>query len=170
MASRAPDGQLTRVSSDTNGDNAYWYLGAQHFNDVSATLPDLGSQYILLILCDAEGLTLDELQQFVGPLVRRGCVAVCCWGPACNLVELAFDFVGGEYDVLEMLKPQDVLMTTSHADEPIAEAFWFFQMCTHPLDADRLAIVIGDHDDWKDEIWGYLADPRSSFVDEDEST
>ncbi|CAE7840085.1 CPO, partial [Symbiodinium necroappetens] len=164
---RAPDNQLTLVPNAFSDTSRYWYLAADQLDDVDALLEGLGSPFILFLACETEEMDFDTLKAQITPVLRRGCSSVCCWGPSCQRNETAFDFASIELDEAGTEHPDKVLMTTAHADDSLADAFWFFHMCTRPLEADRLVVIVGDHDDWKDEIWGYLADPRSSFADED---
>jgi hypothetical protein len=81
----------------------------------------------LLIVMDAVSLREADLSQAAKELISKGLVYLCAWGPDCERVHDRFD----EESVVEKLPAEtdDVLMTTSHSDESLSEALWFFLNC-----------------------------------------
>ena len=63
-------------------------------------------------------------------MLRSGVQAACSWGTGCGAVEDAFDHV----IMMDNLEPgqDDVILTSSHADESLSEAAWFARECMRP--------------------------------------
>jgi len=189
---RPRDGVLTKASAEQFAKDAassirnrtFWYFGAKSFDNVPSDFSELGTFFCTLIVCEASKSDTDAAYEMAARLIHRGNSYVCCWGLGCNLVETQFDMFyvcdeAGESKAGHSLSGTKrflfPLITTSHAEEPLREAVWYFLHVVLPHDAashteidmhepwpctDWLAIVIGK-DEWKDEVWGYMRDPQS---------
>jgi hypothetical protein len=90
----------------------------------------VGSKYFGLFLAmDARGADVSEIGKVASQLIQRGLGYLCAWGSDCERVHDIFDESSVEKELKEnggMKDSDDVVMTTSHADEPLNEALWFF--------------------------------------------
>jgi hypothetical protein len=87
---------------------------------------------------------------------------VCCWGPGARRLEDCFDEAAVYLGLDEPPDlTDDVVMTTSHEDEPLEEAVWFAAWSTYPTPRYAaetralLAVSVGA-DAWDDRITAYL--------------
>lgn len=79
---------------------------------------------------DAHSVPVEVLSKFCSRVIELGCAYLCAWGPGCERVHDAMD----EEAMGDDPPKTDVgcIMTTSHADESLEEALWFFLNCTVP--------------------------------------
>jgi hypothetical protein len=87
----------------------------------------------VLLLAYAHRDVPPHLAQALGKLLDTGCVYLCAWGPGCEYVHDIMDDV-----VLDReLKggPEQTIVTTWHADEPLQEAIDFALRHAEPADA-----------------------------------
>ena len=98
--------------------------------------------------------------------MSAGMVYCCTWGPECERVHDIID----EVRIQDELGPRqfagpnanDVIMTTWHDDESLADAIDFFLICTCPSDglaegSDSWLAISVANSGWKDEIEAALA-------------
>ena len=98
--------------------------------DIPATLPVPGPNFVCLLAWDARQASAAEIVAVAGRLLAAGCVYAVCWGPDCERVHDAFD----EADLAR--RPNGPwAMTTWHTDEPLSEAIWFALFTARPDDA-----------------------------------
>ena len=99
-------------------------------------------------------------------LVRSGCLYMCAWGDDCSRWDDSVDHANlSEFDYGEI--PDDrFVMTTWHAKETLAEAFWFVAHCAfHPAtELPHTVIVDIAPEDRRDEL---LAAFREAQIAED---
>ena len=94
----------------------------------SITLPT--EHFACLLAWDARGVTEIQVSDVARSLIASGASYFVCWGPDCQRVHDIIDKVANEK---ESPVPHDsCIMTTSHDDEPLEEAIWFFLVCTSP--------------------------------------
>ncbi len=137
----------------------------------SLALPDLdalqfdhllpGAHLICLLACDARALDTRVVRLTITTLLDRGLVYLVAWGPDCKRVHdlTAEEFIRRELEAGHQLP---LVMTTSHDDESLADALWFFLNAAFPADeyaetaTTLLAIAVGDAM-WAEEIQRALA-------------
>ena len=113
------------------------------------------ARYCLLLAMDARSIEAGTLIQIASTLAGSGLVYFCAWGPDCERVHDLFDEGSMEADLA--LAGDDVLMTTSHAEESLGEALWFFVHSTFPTDglkegcSDWIVACVGNKE-WSNEI------------------
>lgn len=76
-------------------------------------------QFIAFVAFDARGVADDVISDIGARLVRAGAVCVGTWGPDCERVHGLTD---DAYDTATMPTEHDVVMTTWHDDESLADA------------------------------------------------
>ncbi len=124
------------------------------------------SHFACLLAWDASRVATDSVFSVAERLLRSGASYFVCWGPDSERVEGIIDDItihpGYDFGV-----PHDsCIMTTSHGDESLEEALWFFLSSAWPDDhyvestRAALAISIGSLK-WAQEISAALADVRS---------
>jgi hypothetical protein len=115
----------------------------------------------LLLVGNAKGCPDEVLIRAADELQERGLAYVCAWGDDCGRVEDIFDdvYVEREVDGRPKTGDDDTLMTTSHRDDALADAVWFFAHCAWPT-----KFFASDCKDW---IVAVVADKKSeSYVRE----
>ncbi len=106
---------------DTESKKHVWVIAAERVEDWPSRRPWRSKGFALLFVAER---VFD-----VGPLAKRalkqGLAFVCVWGPGCVIAEETFDeaIVG---DGTHKETEDDVVLTTSHADESLEEALEFF--------------------------------------------
>jgi hypothetical protein len=120
--------------------------------------------FTLLLAWDAP-VDPTQLEAWMRPVVERGLVCFCAWGEGCEAVHDAVDRCA-----VAMLKgdvrDDNIIMTTWHSDESLAEALWYLAHCAEPASArnissfDRFAIAV-DNPAWAEEMRTLLT--RSDF-------
>jgi hypothetical protein len=130
-------------------------------DEIRPTSPHFG----LLVAMDAKEIASDEIFSFANKTLTAGLVYLCAWGPDCERVHDLFD---EEYLARELGPPlwgeeqktrkwEDVLMTTSHADDSLEDALWFFVHSAVPTASyrrtctDWVVAIVGNCD-WEQEI------------------
>jgi len=119
----------------------------------------------MLLVMDAKRIDSDEIFGLADKTLTAGLVYLCAWGPGCERVHDLFD----EQYLTRELGPRpwgedastrkwdDVLMTTSHADESLEDALWFFVHSAIPTASyrrtctDWVMAVVGNRE-WEQEI------------------
>ena len=115
------------------------------------------SRFVCLVVWDAANVGDEEIAHLAQQLLHSGAVYVCAWGPDCQRVHHLVDVQA--MDSAEPGNDEAVVMTTSHEDEPLADAVWFSRMCAFPdpkLADDcgsTLVLVIGSPA-WAEEVRG----------------
>ena len=79
-------------------------------------------------------------------LVHVGCFYMLAWGLGCGKWHDSVDWANLEATNFEV-SDDNLIMTTSHESEPLAEAFWFAGFCAHhpikPLDNTLIIDISG---------------------------
>ena len=106
-------------------------------------LPELGGAPFRAVVV-IEEIVADEWQHAVSAwLVEGGCLYMVAWGRDCSSWDDSVDWANLEtFDFGEI--PDDrFVMTTWHADETLAEVFWFAGHCAFhgDVDLERTLIV-----------------------------
>jgi len=111
--------------------------------------------FVLLLACNAESLRGEEIEHVASKLVEQGLAYFCAWGSDCERVHDLFDAAAQGKN--EQLVGEDVVMTTSHKDESLLEALWFFLHSAFPTRyfetscTDWVIAVVGNPA-WEEEI------------------
>ena len=96
-------------------------------NQITPASPNFG----LLLAMDSQSIDDAQIGSLAGKLVDKGLVYLCPWGPDCERVHDDFD------GTMSQRNPEpteeNVIMTTSHSDESLEEAIWFFVNCAFPV-------------------------------------
>jgi hypothetical protein len=98
-----------------------WVIEATTVSDWPATAPWSCPGFGLLLAAEHA----EDAGQLASTAVTQGLAFACAWGPGCSIIEEAFDeaIVG---DGSRVETHDDVILTTSHADESLEEAIEFF--------------------------------------------
>jgi hypothetical protein len=122
-------------------------------------------RFRLLVAADTSQLSVQTISDFALASLEHGMVYFCSLGPGCERFHDIVDEVVVEDDLGEQKfsgsKPGDVIMTTSHEDEPLEEALEFLALFSVPTegfqpDSDfRLVICVGNPD-WAPTASNYL--------------
>jgi hypothetical protein len=111
--------------------------------------------FVLLLVLDAESLKDQEIEYVADKLLNMGLAYLCAWGPDCERVHDLFDAEAESTN--EKLTGDDVVMTTWHSEETLAQALWFFLHAAFPTQcfeadcADWVIAPIGNSA-WEEEI------------------
>jgi hypothetical protein len=132
-----------------------------HSATLDALVPALqrSSRFVLLILADTTAENGARLVDWADSVLQAGACYVCCWGPDCGRLESCFD----EAHVIRGLpsSEHDVIMTTSHASEPLEEAAWFALHAAWPTDeyartCDAVILATIGNEAWAQQLRAYL--------------
>jgi hypothetical protein len=124
-------------------------------------------RFRLFVAADASHANVDALSDFALSALQAGMVYFCSWGPDCERFHDIVDEVAVEDAIGERLyvgkHPSDVIMTTSHDDEPLEEALYFFTNCTCPTagfetNSNFWVAVCVDNSEWAATIERHLRD------------
>jgi len=83
-----------------------------------------GRRFVLLLACDARGVSDSAITAFADSMIDRGLAYLCAWGPECERVHDLFDLAHVTRGV-EGGREHPHIMTTWHDDETLDEALWF---------------------------------------------
>lgn len=124
------------------------FLIADDFKDLTPIMDLPEQNYICLLIWDAHKNSDQEIYKVGESILLSGAKYVCSWGSGCERVHVLIDLVSVDN---EINNPNDrnsdaVIMTTSHEDESLEEALYFFLACTWPdeeyIEANKAGIVI----------------------------
>jgi hypothetical protein len=120
----------------------------------------LTTKYLtVLIVCDSDQISVDEISNFAEVLLDEGAVYVCVWGKGCERFHDIIDEIEVEREVFGKScwnRNKGQLMTTWHDDDSLDEALWFLLSCAWPLDDElescsTIVITIGNAS-WEKDI------------------
>jgi hypothetical protein len=83
----------------------------------------------LLVAMNAQHVTDESILKGAKKLLSKGLACLCAWGPDCKRVHDLFDVAAREIN--DKPSASNVIMTTSHSDESIQEALWYFLHCDY---------------------------------------
>lgn len=75
-------------------------------------------------------------------LIERGCLYFVAWGDCCREWEDSVDWAYLESIDYGEMADESFVMTTSHYDEPLSEAFWFAGFCAYHSDIELADTII----------------------------
>ena len=100
-----------------------------------------------LVVADGTTETTQDVSEWAIRALEQGLVYVCAWGEGCDVVEDAVDWA---FIVKPDSAERPIVLTTSHADETVADAVDFFAHDAKPVGAYRakcpkwLLVEVGD--------------------------
>jgi hypothetical protein len=149
------------VASSIGFNRDFYFLNLPDF----ASWPeDLGlpeGYFGLFLACDACGVANEVILGIARSALSQGLGYLCAWGPDCNRVHDLFDLASVRKEHVEPESdPDTVVMTTSHVEESLREAIWFFKVPAYGagrFESCRiwLAVSVGQPD-WSSEIMELL--------------
>jgi hypothetical protein len=142
--------------------------------------------FSLALLIDGTRLCNDELFAFAGECLRRGLCYLVAWGPGCERVhdlfdEEVIDDSGNDRYLPANASSDDVVMTTWHAKDTLAQALFFFVYCAFPTQVfepewkHRIILSVGN-EEWARKSVRYMkavaasGRPIDDFEEEKEET
>jgi len=142
--------------------------------------------FSLALLVDGSRYSNEELLAFAGETLRKGLCYLVAWGPDCERVHDLFDEEviddDGEDRYLPAgASPDDVVITTWHAKETLAQSLFFFVYCAFPTDAfepewkHRIILSVGN-EKWARKAVRYMkavaasGRPINDFDEKEEET
>ena len=151
---------LERIGSDDVSGRSLFVLDCSDPADVAPAI-DVEGRFICLLAWDAGAAAEAEISQVAERLLAAGCVYICTWGRGCDRVHDIFDQAD-----LARAPDGPWAMSTSHDDEPLDEAIWFFLFNAYPDPslADRCLSAVGvsiGMPSWAKVIRTAMKDPRA---------
>ena len=148
-------------------------LHVSFLRDIAGKLSVPTAGFTVLIACDSEGLSSDEIRDCAKALIAKGVVYVCCWGNGCERFHDILDEVWitcGTEEKSSTVASNSTLMTTWHDDESLDDALWHLLFTAWPPAGDESAfysiVAVSVNDiNWADQITSRLSDIRR-FGDE----
>lgn len=154
-----------KIGRDDVSGNDLFLLSISGPQDLPDDIPLSTPGFVCLLAWDARTFQAGEISSFARRLLDAGAVYVCAWGPDCERVHDIIDqeSVGPNPPAVV----DSVVMTSWHADEPLAEALWC-ALIAIPDDAyaglcgSTLAIAVGSAR-WAAEIRDAFTRPDSLY-------
>jgi hypothetical protein len=122
-------------------------------------------RFRLLVAANTLELSVEVISAFALAASERGMVYFCSWGPGCE----RFHDIVDEVEVEDSLgpqkfagaKPDDVIMTTWHDDEPLEEGLRFLAQLAVPTegfaaDSDFRIVICAGNSDWRAQSEKFL--------------
>lgn len=122
-------------------------------------------RFRLLVAADTSKVSTQALSTFAAAALERGMVYFCSWGEGCERFHDIVDEVIVQDDFganrFRGSSPEDVIMTTSHGDEPLEEALFYIAALAVPTtgflpESDFRVVVCVGNSDWATEARTYL--------------
>jgi len=163
MSSSATNPKMELLSTDVfekyftdDPEKRFFLCSCDSWEQVVANAQPSSKHFGLLLVGDAKECSDEILIHIADDLQEKGLAYLCAWGEGCNRVEDIFDevYVGRELDGKVRASGDDTLMTTSHRDDALSDAVWFFAHCAWPT--KHFA------SDCKDWIVAVIADKKSA--------
>lgn len=138
----------------------------ERFEDWPDQLPGIDGPFRLFLALDATALAFEALVTVARKSIPEGLAYVCAWGSDCERAEGAFDVA--TVNALGDRSGEATIMTTSHSDESLEEALWFFATTAYPDEAYApesrhwLAVTVGNKD-WAEKVDESLKAPDQLF-------
>jgi hypothetical protein len=134
-------------------DRRFALLRVVDIDDLRDELREIGEPFVLFLALDATLLAGEAIDSLAVTADEAGITYLCAWGPNCRRVEDGFD-VAIVNRRLETDSDRFV-MTTSHANDNLEDAVWFFAEVAWPAEPERsdlwLAASVGN-DAWAERI------------------
>jgi hypothetical protein len=143
-----PSPQLRRLGTAPRSGWPVFSLGTPDPDSIPTTLQLPSEKFVCLLAWNASHASVDAIAKVAEKLLNLGCVYFCCWGRDCERVHDIIDEVVVGDGTLNVAWLN--IMTTCHADKPIAEAVDFFLdfACPDEMHLDKcgtaVALTIGD--------------------------
>lgn len=133
----------------------FWIASVAEFADIPEVIQPRAKHFVLLLAVDSENTANDTVFDIARKLIRSGLVYLCVWGKDCERIHDLFD---EQQVAMELDEEWDgLVMTTSHANELLQDAAWFFKNCAFPGDqydetcGDWIAVTVKE-DKWKETV------------------
>lgn len=133
------------------------------------------SKYFSLgLFVDSSRFRNEEVHAFARECFTKGLSYLVAWGPDCERVHDLFDDElidkrGNDRYVPAGSSSDDVVITTWHANEPLAKALFYFVYCAYPTEVferewkHRMLLVIGN-ENWARKAVRYMKAVAASAV------
>ena len=113
--------------------------------------------FSLALLVDGTRYSNEEVIDFAGKCLRRGICYLVAWGPDCERVhdlfdEEVIDDSGHDRYLPADASPDDVVITTWHAQKSLAQALFYFVYCAFPTEVfepewkHRIILAVGSQE------------------------
>jgi hypothetical protein len=118
----------TRTSHwlDSKSGRDVWVFNARTVDDWPAEPPWSCPGFGLLFVAEH----VMDVEQLAELALAQGLAIACAWGPGCSMIEDGFDEVIVDHGPEET--SSDAVLTNSHSDESLGEAFDFFLEAARP--------------------------------------
>jgi hypothetical protein len=149
------------MAHDDVSERELYLLEVDQLAEIPKTVFLSSKYFVCLTVADNTMFQDVEIRNLARTLLESGCAYLCSWGKDSDRVHTLADLEAIELEAT--LLNAELLMTTSHEDEPLSEALWFAFNSAWPddecLDECRsiLVMVIGNHD-WGLECKEALSD------------
>ena len=112
----------------------FHFISLPTLNTLAEEIETSSPHFALFLGMDASEVNDSTLMVVADKLFSKGLAYLCAWGADCNRVEHLFDqvVIGNYLATGTEFTQVNVVMTTSHDDEVISEALWFFIYATVP--------------------------------------
>ena len=118
--------QWVRVGPNGRGSGDHFIMDAQGPSQVPARIVLPGKRFIALVIWDCEAESTDEIKALGESLVASGLSYACCYGKGAGRMEGAVDTAAVDRLLDRSSREHQHISTTSHEDESLDDALWFF--------------------------------------------
>jgi hypothetical protein len=126
-------------------------LAVSSFEELGAKMQRATPWFTMFLLWESPNTEIEFLAKRLRPLVDNGLVYLCAWGPGCEEMHDAIDQIVTEREQAGCCLSATV-MSTSHPDESLGDALWYFNTQAVPDDPEvfanfsRYAVAIGSEE------------------------
>ena len=109
-----------------------------------SALPTLDTQPRRIVVLVSQQVTCEWQYKVSDWIVQTGCLYMMAWGMNCSSWDDSVDHANRKAFEPKEIPDENFVMTTWHAGEPMAEAFFFCRSCAFHPDIDLPNVVLLD--------------------------
>ncbi len=154
--------QLKNHGADPTLGRKLCSLGVSALHDLAGSLSLPSKHFIALVACDSTRFSVDEMSKAGAWLLDQGAAVIATWGPGCEKFHDIIDET--DLEVRPAQAEDELVLTTWHDSESLAEALWFVINTISPVSRYEatcntvLTIAVGNPE-WQAEIERWLTSP-----------
>ncbi len=114
-----------QILRTAEGSTTVYCAGVRNWSEAAEVVRSVDSGCAVLVVADATGLSVEEVDTFAKAVAGLGCFVVACWGPNCEWVHDLIDWSVILKEIAMDPPPTDTLQTTWHDHESLAATVEF---------------------------------------------
>lgn len=114
-----------QILRTVEGSATVYCAGARNWSEAAEVVRSVDPGCAVLVVADATGVSVGEVDIFAEAVAGLGCFVVACWGPNCEWVHDLIDWSVVLKEIAMDPPPTDTLQTTWHDHESLAATVEF---------------------------------------------